>query len=85
MSLLEGAPGSAPLAGDTLNYNAWRSGRTLRVGDELYHVVVNPPSVLKARMARLSSGSVVLLWIAGSLFVHSAHAGGGAPAARPML
>jgi len=54
VSLLEGAPGSAPLAGDTPNADAWLSGRTLRVGDELYHVVVNPPSVLKARAARLT-------------------------------
>jgi len=53
VSLLEGAPGTAPLAGATPNADAWLSGRTLRVGDELYHVVVNPPSVLKARAARL--------------------------------
>lgn len=57
MSLLEGAPGTAPLAGATPNADAWLSGRTLRVGDELYHVVVNPPSVLKARAAHLTRSS----------------------------
>lgn len=50
IALLEGPPGSALVAADTPNADAWRSGRTLRVGDQLYQVIVNPPSVLKVRL-----------------------------------
>ncbi|KAK9846341.1 hypothetical protein WJX81_001906 [Elliptochloris bilobata] len=50
VSLLDGAQGGAAVPGDTPNAEAWCSGHTLRVGDELFHVVVNPPSVLKVEV-----------------------------------
>lgn len=50
VSLLEGEQGNgAQVLGSTPNADAWRSGRMLRVGEQVFQVVVNPPSVLKAR------------------------------------
>ena len=55
VSLLEGGQGSgAQVLGSTPNADAWRSGRMLRVGEQVFQVVVNPPSVLKARAERRS-------------------------------
>ena len=59
VSLLEGGQGNgAQVLGSTPNADAWRSGRMLRVGEQVFQVVVNPPSVLKARTEQRSfSGS----------------------------
>lgn len=55
VSLLESEQGdSAQVLGSTPNADAWRSGRMLRVGEQVFQVVVNPPSVLKARAEQRS-------------------------------
>ena len=65
VSLLESEQGEGALVpGSTPNAEAWRSGRTLRVGEQLFQVVVNPPSVLKARTEQYSFPGMddMLIW-----------------------